>query len=129
MSVFQRNTPRRENTADNNKASTVLLKPPIQIFFIVPAVIFACTFTDTRLLYLLFGIWVCILVTYGLSILILSLLPSYLLELHPQLISHMKKFLNIASILFYGGILGFLYLWLYAESKMPGSELLRELGK
>ncbi len=129
MSGFQRNTPRRENTADNNKASTVLLKPPIQIFFIVPAVIFAGTFADSRLLYLLFGIWVCILVGYGLSILILSLLPSYLLELHPRLISHMKKIMNTASILFYGGISGFLYLWLYIELKMPGSELLRELEK
>jgi len=126
MSGFQRKTSHQKNAADNNKIST-LLKPSIQIFFIVPAIIFAGTFTDSRSLYLLFGIWVCTLISYGLSLLILSLLPSYMLELHPRLNSYIKNFLNTASILLYGGILGFLYLWLYVELRMPGFELLQKL--
>ncbi len=126
MSGFQRNTSHQKNAA-NNKISTVLLKPSVQIFFIVPVVVFAGTFADLRLLYLFFGIWVCTLISYGLSLLILSLLPSYVLELHPRLNPYIKKFLNTASILLYGGILGFLYLWLYVELKIPGFELLQKL--
>jgi len=127
MSDFKGSVQRGNVTTGENKRSNVLLKPSIQILFLVPAIIFSGALTCPRSLYLSFGIWVCIVFSYGVLILLLTLLPSYLLELHPRMILYVKKFLEIASILTYGGLLGFLYLWLYVEFKMPGSELLREL--
>ena len=108
-----------------NRIFSQLLKPSTQVIFTVPAIIFVSALVDSRFMYLLFGAWLCSLFGYGLSILILVLSPTKLLESLPKLYFWTGKVLNIASILIFGGILGSLYLWLYTELKMPGSDLLR----